>query len=238
MALLERGSRCHGEFDEVEDQGILMSIEYSSAVGIMVVDKVAHLNKCMSRVMVELQETTALMDVDYTSLEVWFNKEVRKQREVEQKLMVAEDDCQNLRDEVQNLWGLFNNILFCLADVEVEVQDLRLFHAVVQHGQDNPIVFNENDKEVADLEDKVEILEEGEVRDGTVFPARGILVPIEDEEDPWEASRQVDRAEERAELMHSRLTMDDVAFREAMETEQVACIDLVPGYQPPPLFSD
>ena len=48
----------------------------------------------------------------------------------------------------------------------------------------------------------------------------------------------MDRAEERAELFARRLTMDDQAWREAMETEQLACIDPVPGYIPPPSIDD
>ena len=40
----------------------------------------------------------------------------------------------------------------------------------------------------------------------------------------------MDCAEERAELMYHCLTMNDVAFWEAMEMEQAACVDLVLGY--------
>ena len=32
--------------------------------------------------------------------------------------------------------------------------------------------------------------------------------------------------------------MDDQAWREAMETEQLSCIDPVPGYIPPPSIDD
>ena len=81
-------------------------------------------------------------------------------------------------------------------------------------------------------------MEEGEVRGGAVFLASGILVPIIDEdEDPRELLRQMDLAEERVELMRHHLMMDDVAFQEAMEMEQAACIDLVPGYQLAPEYS-
>ena len=38
--------------------------------------------------------------------------------------------------------------------------------------------------------------------------------------------------------MARRLTMDDQAWREAMETEQLARVDPVPGYIPPPLIDD
>lgn len=165
----------------------------------MVVDEVAHVNECMSRAVVELRETRASTDADYGCLEVHFNGEVQKRRELERKVMVAKGNCQTLWDEVVNLQGSINDILFRLADVESKVRDLHLFWAVIQHGQNNPIVVDKNDKTVADLkdereraaeDDEVEILEEGEVRDGAVFPAGRILVPIEDEEeDPCELSR-------------------------------------------------
>ena len=80
-----------------------------------------------------------------------------------------------------------------LRDVEEEVHQACLFRVVQQHGLENPIVV-ENDETVADLEDECqrlagEVEEEGEVREGAVFPTGGILVPIEDEEeDPREAA--------------------------------------------------
>lgn len=163
---------------------------------------------------------------------------------------VLKDNAQNMQDEVQSLWGLMNDVLFHLADIKAEVWDLCLFWAVVQHGQNNLIVVDENNKTVANLEDEqeqlrveedneVEILEEGEVRGEAVFPAGGILVPItNEEEDPQEPSRQVDRAEERVELVRRRLTMDDVAFQEVMETEQAAHVDPVLGYHPAPVYSE
>ena len=89
-----------------------------------------------------------------------------------------------------------------------------------------------------EVDDEVEIVEEGEIRRGAVFPTGGVLVPIEDEEeDLREPSRLVDCVEERVELMRHCLTMDDVAFREVMEIEQVARIDPILGYQLAPEYS-
>lgn len=250
MALLQQGTRCHGEFDEVENPGVLLSMEYALSVGTMIIDEVAHVNEHMLRAVVEVRNSISSNDMDYTLLEVHFNDEVCKRREVEATVKVLKEDVQNLRDEVQNLQGLFNNILFRLADVEEEARGFHLFNVAHQHGPTNPIVVDENDETVADSEDKcqhlageadddVEILEEGEVRGGAVFLTGGILVLIEDvEEDPRDASRLIDWAEERAELMRHRLTMDDVAFWEAMETEQAACIDSVLGYHLAPAYSE
>ena len=50
--------------------------------------------------------------------------------------------------------------------------------------------------------------------------------------------RAVEWAEERVELMHRCLTMDNVAFQEAMEVEQAACIDPVLGYYLAPEYSE
>lgn len=252
MALLQRGT-CHcGEFDKVEEQGVLLLMEYASSVGTMVVDEVAHVNKRMLRAVVEMRESVNLVNTNYGSLEVCFNKEVQKWRAAERQVDVLKDDSQNLRDEVQNLRGLFNDVLFRLADVEAEVRELCLFRVISQHSPGNPIIVEDNNETVANSKDeqqwlaaeesdeKVEIVEEGEVRGGMVFPTGGLLVLIvdEEEEDPRDPSRQVDWAEEREELMRHQLTMDDVAFQEAMETEQAACIDSVPGYEPAPLYSE
>ena len=86
-------------------------------------------------------------------------------------------------------------------------------------------------------------MEDSEVEDGeVVFPDIGLVSPtgclVEIEEDPQDLSCAVDRAEERAELYARQLTMDDQAWREAMETKQAACIDPVPGYIPPPSIDD
>ena len=87
------------------------------------------------------------------------------------------------------------------------------------------------------------MVEDSEVEDGeVVFPDIGLVSPtgclVEIEEDPRDPSRAVDRAEERVELMAHCLMMDDQAWREAMEMEQLSQIDLVPGYIPPPSIDD
>lgn len=251
MALLQWGTRHRGEFDEAENPGVLLSMEYASSTTIIPTKEVTHINKHMLRAVVEMRESVNLANNDYGSLEVCFNEEVQKWRVVERTVDVLKDDAQTLQDEVQNLRGLFNDVLFHLADVESEVQDLPLFWAITQHGQNNPIIIDENDKMVVDSEDewnwlaadedddKVEIAEEGEIWNGAVFPAGGILALIEDEEeDLRKPSRQVDCAEERPELMHRHLTMINVAFREAMETEQAAHIDPIPGYHSAPVYSE
>ena len=88
-----------------------------------------------------------------------------------------------------------------------------------------------------------EIIEdsEGEDFDGNqvVFPDIGRLSPgpghlVEIDNDPQDVAWEVERAEEREELMRHCLTMNDQAWREAMETEQLSQVDLVPGYIPPP----
>ena len=120
-----------------------------------------------------------------------------------------------------------------MAELMTEVRGIRLFQAVAQHGPGNPIVVEDDDEVVEDLE-----AEEGEV----VWPDLGGVSPtghlVEIEEDPRDLSQAVDRAEERAELFACRLTMDDQAWREAMETEQLACIDPVLGYIPPSSIDD
>ena len=112
---------------------------------------------------------------------------------------------------------------------------MRLFQAALQHGPGNPIIV-EDDEIVEDLE-----AEEDFDGNQVVFPnigrfglEEGHLVEIN--EDPWEVAREVERAEEREELRRRHLMMDDQAWREAMEIEQLSRVDLVLEYVPPPGF--
>ena len=179
------------------------------------------------------------------SLKIRFNQEVQRTRELDGEVTQLRTSLYHLQGEVQNYQGLLNNVLMCFGDVEEEVRQAHLFQVVQQHGPNNPIVVEENDETVADSEDECQHLageaeeEDGEIRGGAVFLTSGILVPIEDEEeDPREVARVVEQAEERAELMRCHLMMDDVAFWEAMELEQAARIDPVPGYQPALEYSE
>ena len=49
-------------------------------------------------------------------------------------------------------------------------------------------------------------------------------------------AREVERADEQEKLRRRHLTMDDQAWREVMETEQLSQVDLVPGYHVAPLY--
>ena len=107
----------------------------------------------------------------------------------------------------------------------------------MQHGPGNPVVVEDNEEVIEDSEDGRDV-EPGEV----VWPDLGRVsltsCLVEIEEDPRDPSHVVDRAEERAELMAHCLTMDDQAWREAMETEQLSRINPVLGYIPPPSIDD
>ena len=89
------------------------------------------------------------------------------------------------------------------------------------------------------MDDNEEVVETKSNFDGdqVMFPDVGVLVPIEDE-DPRAAALEVERAMEREELWRRHLTMDDQAWCEAMEMEQLSRVDPVPGYIPAPLYSD
>ena len=137
-----------------------------------------------------------------------------------------------------SLWAVNSECLLQMAELMTEVRGIRLFQTTLQHGPGNPIVVEDDNEVVEDSEVGRGEVEEGEVvwlDLGRVSPM-GHLVEIE--EDPRDPSRAVDRAEERVELMARCLTMDDQAWREAMETEQLSRIDPVPGYIPPPLIDD
>ena len=111
-----------------------------------------------------------------------------------------------------------------------------LFQATLQHGPGNPVAIEDDEEIVEDSEDGRDFHQDDvvflDIR--RVSPGRGLLVEIED--DPRDAARAVERAEEREELQARHLTMDDQVWREAMETEQLSWVDPVLGYIPPPAF--
>ena len=114
---------------------------------------------------------------------------------------------------------------------------MRLFQTVLQHGPGNPIVVEDNE-EVAETEEEGSDFDGGQVvfpDVGQLSPALGRLVPIKDE-DPQDAAQEIERRDEREELRRHHLMMDDQAWWEAMETEQLSRVDPVPGYLAAPAY--
>ena len=215
-AVLRRGVHHRSEFDEVESPDVLMGMEYAGSVGTMVIDELAEVNERTSNAIDILQD---------------------KIRVLEAKVAGLEDKRHSFRREAASLKAANSECILQMAELMTEVRGIRLFQTNMQHGPGNPIVIEDDEEVVEDSEIGREA-EEGEV----VWPDLGPISPagrlVEIEEDPRDPSRAVERAEERAELMARRLTMDDQAWQEAMETEQLSRIDPVPGYIPPPSIDD
>ena len=213
--ILRRGVNRHSEHNEVENPDVLMGMEYARSVGTMVVDKLAEVNERVS----------GAVDILRVRIE-----------ELEGKVASLEDERHSFRREAASLKAANSECILQMAELMTEVHGMCLFQVVMQHGPGNPVVI-EDDEEVEDSEDGEDFHQ-----DDVVFPDIGRVSPtgrlVEIEEDPRDLSRAVDRAEERAELMACHLTMDDQAWREAMEMEQLSRIDLVPGYIPLPSIDD
>ena len=222
-AVLRRGVHRRSEFDEVVDPDVLMGMEYAGSVGTMVIDEVAEINERTSNAVDALQDKVSRLEAQVASLL---------------------DERHSFRREAASLKAANSECILQMAELMTEVRGIRVFQTALQHGPSNPIMIEDDEEKVEDSEIG-RAFEEGEVEEGeVVWPdlGRGAspvgrLVEIE-EEDPRDPSRAVDRAEERAELMARRLTMDDQAWREAMETEQLSRVDPVPGYIPPPSIDD
>ena len=114
-----------------------------------------------------------------------------------------------------------------MAELMMEVRAMRFFQASLQHGPGNPIVVEDEEDERDFHQDDVVFPDIGRLS-----PGGGLLVEIED--DPQDAVRAIERAAEREEVRARHLTMDDQAWREVMETEQLSQVDPVPGYQAAP----
>ena len=221
-AVLRRGVHRRSEFDEVVDPDTLMAMEYAGSVGTMVIDEVAEVNERTSNAIDTLQDKVSRLEAQVASLL---------------------DERHSFRREAASLKAANSECILQMAELMTEVRGIRVFQTALQHGPNNPIVIEDDEEEVEDSEIG-RAFEEGEVEDGeVVWPDLGrgaspVGRLVEIEEDPRDLSRAVERAEERAELMARRLTMDDQAWREAMETEQLSRIDPVPGYIPPPSIDD
>ena len=101
---------------------------------------------------------------------------------------------------------------------------------VTQHGPGNLIVIEDDNEVVLDSKEE-------DTCGGHLLPPDGQLVLIE-EEDPCGAVLEVECVMEREELRQRRFTMDDQAWWEAMETNQLVRNNLVPGYDWAPLYTE
>ena len=140
-----------------------------------------------------------------------------------------------LRREAQSAKAATSDCIIQMAKLMTEVQALHLFQTMLQHGPRN-LIMVEDDEVVEEMEEEGSDFNGDQVvflDIGRFSPIPGILVPIVDE-DPLDAVREIERRDEREELRQHHLTMDDQAWREAMEMEQLSCIDPVPGYHAAP----
>ena len=237
-AVLCCGVDCHQHCDAVESWETLMGMEYAGSVGTMVLDELAEVNERVSG---------AIDIVDECILE-----KREKVTRLEEKVAQLETDHHLLRREVALQKVDVIMLTTLVSELLEEVRGLRRMNPLFQHGPANLI-------EVRDKEEG-EVVEDSEVEgwggnDEPIFlrwvvvdesvcrspslKVGGRLVPIEDgDEDPRDPSHEIERAEEWEELRRRHLTMDDQAWREAMEMEQLSCIDPVPGYIPAPGYDD
>jgi hypothetical protein len=163
------------------------AMEYSSAVGAMVIDEVAYcyerVDEGMRKAEYDLRAQTNDVDdrVDVV-MESVTNVEGRVEAVVE-RLEVAErsmDAFDRLAEEQDARLDVHNRRI---ATLEGQVRDLLLFRAILQHGPENPVVVEDEEVDV----------EEDLVDPAVPFPVEGRLVPIEDvgEEVPAEEAIRV-----------------------------------------------
>ena len=200
-AILRRGVNRRSEFDEVENPDVLMGMEYARSVGTMVVDELAEVN----------DQVSGVVDILKARIE-----------ELEAKVVVMEDERHSFCWEAASLKAANSECILQMVELMMEVRGMRLFQVTLQHGLGNPIVVEDDEEEVEDSEVGSDFHQDDVVFSdiGRLSPGGGLLVEIGD--DPWDVAYMVERAEERAELRARHLTMDDQAWREAMETEQLS----------------
>ena len=77
-ALLHWGVLCRSAHDKVESKDILMGMEYSGAVGMMVIDELANVNECVSSAMDSLKNKAEELERDGEDMDS--RLEVEKER--------------------------------------------------------------------------------------------------------------------------------------------------------------
>ena len=209
-----------------------MGMEYAGAVGMMVIDELAEVNKRVSGRVDELTVKTIELERDGEDLDSHLEAEKEGVCELEERVVHLEMEHHLLHQEMSLTKAVASECVLQMAELMQEVWELQLFWTTLQHGPENPIVVEENKEEVAETESNFN-------GNQVVFLDVGRLVPIEDgEEDPRDVAREVERMDEQEELRRRHLTMNDMAWWEAMETEQLSRVDPVPGYIPAPEYSE
>ena len=125
------------------------------------------------------------------------------------------------------------NLQQLLTAMSAVVRDLSLWWTTMQHGPGNPIVIEDDNKSlVADSE--VEVVAEGDP------PGYWDHHIVEEEEDPWEAALEIERAEEQEEfkLRRRRIEGGGGIEVEQLEAAQEAQLDPVPQYSVPPDYDE
>ena len=217
-----------------------MGMEYTGAIGTMVTNKLAEVNKCVSSAVDLLKIKSEELERDREDLNGQLEAEKERVWELEEQVVHREREHHLLHRETSSVKVVASECVLQMVELMTEVQALRLFQTALQHGLGN-LIMVEDDKVVEETEEEEEEEEGFDFNaNQVVFPDVGRFSPVLEmlvlivDEDLRDAAQEVDRADEREELMRHRLTMDDQAWREVMETEQLLRVDLVPGYQAAP----
>ena len=75
----------------------------------------------------EVCESILSNNMDYANLKVRFNVEVQHCQELEGEVTMLRTSLHSLQGEVQDFWGLLNNVLMCLGNAKEEVRVAHLF---------------------------------------------------------------------------------------------------------------
>ena len=215
-ALLNRGIN-HRVHEEVSSEDLRLRMEFSSAIGTMLMDEMVDINEAVSNriTVVEDRVQEALRDI----IELWLALEEERRR------------VSVLDTEQEVLCRTIANLQQSLTAMSAVVRDLLLWWTMIQHGPENLIVIEEDDKSLV-ADSKVEIVEE---RDPPGYWDHHI---VEEEEDLREAALEIEQVEEWEEFERRRIEGAVGIALEQLEAAQQAWLDLVPNYSVPPDYDE
>ena len=153
MAVLCQGVLRRADQDEVGNTDVLVGMEYSGAVGTMVIDELVEVNGRVSSAVDQLKEKAEVLEQDQEDLDGCLEAEKERVWELEEWIVHIELERHVLHQEVQSVKASSANCILQMVELMTEVWALQLFQTSLQHGPGNPIVV-EDDEEVEETENE------------------------------------------------------------------------------------
>ena len=121
MAILHRGVLQRTDMDEVENSDVLMGMEYSGAIGTMVIDELAEVNSRVSTVVDSLKAKNEELEADLGDMDRRLEVEKERVRELEERVSSLESEHHTWSQEWLSCWAATLECVLQMAELMMEV---------------------------------------------------------------------------------------------------------------------